>query len=344
MPRPRFTLLLLNYNGQRLLEQYLPSVLRAARAGGDEVMVVDNCSTDDSAALAERMGARVLALRTNRFLANLTEGARAASNPLLVILNNDVEVAEDFLEPLALHFQDPQVFSVGCRVMDIDRVTVQVARVSGFFENGLIRPVHFIQQLLDPAPQRTALTLYTPGGACAVRRDRFLEIGGYDPLFLPLYWEDVDLCYAAWRRGWKSLYEPESVVVHQHSATVKAGPRTDWIGVSTLKNHFVLTWKNVSDPGILLQSVRSFAWMWRQGLRGQERWRLKALSQVLRQLPALVRRRRQLLPHAVVPDREILPVHVPGLVRAGLGRQGTYPGDLWTVREIEEGLQRALGL
>ena len=63
-------------------------------------------------------------------------------------------------------------------------------------------------------------TLFASGGHSAYRRDRFLEMGGFDPLFAPFYWEDVDLCYRAWKRGWKILFEPRSAVLHDHQSTI----------------------------------------------------------------------------------------------------------------------------
>ena len=53
----------------------------------------------------------------------------------------------------------------------------------------------------------------------AVDRNKFVELGGFNRLFAPAYCEDVDLCFRAWRRGWRCIYEPDSDVWHRHQAT-----------------------------------------------------------------------------------------------------------------------------
>lgn len=331
------SLLVLNHQGRAYLEEFLPSVVRAARSGGHEVVVVDNASTDGSREAAWRLGADcVLAYPDNRYLMALNDAAREARHDLLVFLNNDLEVAAGFLPPLLRHFRDPQVFAVGCRILEPDGRTLQMGSTAGFFSNGLLHAVYHLQHL-EPAPDHDGprLTLYPPGGACMVRRDRFLDLGGFDPLFHPIYMEDVDLGYAAWRRGWKVVYEPASVVVHLHGATMRRAEVPERIRQIRLKNEFMLVWKNVSDRRILAQSFRTWARLVRESLAGQEKWRLPALAEAARLLPQVVRRRRELLPHVVLADREILPLHVQGIVRAGLGRAAAYPGDVWDSAALE---------
>jgi len=294
-------LLVLNHNGRDLLEQYLPSVLKAA--GPARVVVVDNASTDSGPDLAERMGAEVLRRGCNDFLMGLNHAACLIPADVLVMLNNDLEVAPDFLPPLLQHFEDSSVCSVGCKIMDPDRVRVQMARTLGRFCQGLLEPVYMIEQLLEPEGSQALPTLYTPGGACAVDRLKFLELGGFHPLMHPIYSEDVDLGYSAWRRGWRNLYEPRSVVVHQHAATTSRMFTREWLDRNQLKNKLMVTLKNVSDGRILRQFARSCAWIARQGLRTRQNWKARAILQMLGQMPGVCRYRSTLPLRGVIPDR-----------------------------------------
>lgn len=323
------TLLVLNHNGSALLQRYLPSVLEAARPGGHPVVVVDNRSTDDSREVARRLGAEVLPLEANDFLVGLNEGVRRARTPVVLTLNNDVKVRPDFLGYLLEHFRDPGVFAVGCKVLYEDGRGVQMARVTGRFYHGLLDPVQMVGPLQEPDEAGPQPTLYAGAGACAYHRERFLELGGFDRLYLPLYWEDVDLCYAAWRRGWRSLYDPRAVIVHADAATTGALTSRRWREQVMLRNQFLLAWKNFDDPGLIFASLRTWFWQVRRAAREPgERWRLRPLFQALRRLP-YARMRRRRMPAAAIPDREVCPLFVPGKVRWGLGRGACHPGDVW---------------
>src|SRR4051812_45815990 len=89
-----------NWNGAKLLAEFLPSVF-AQTVAPARVVIVDNGSTDGSRNVARRMGAEVISLDHNRgFAAAVNHGVRATSEPLIAIVNNDVRLAPDWLERL----------------------------------------------------------------------------------------------------------------------------------------------------------------------------------------------------------------------------------------------------
>lgn len=326
---PSCAVLVLNYQGQDILARHLPSVVEAARPAGHRVIVVDNGSTDGSREVAEGLGCEFLACAENRFLVSLNQAAREVDAEVIFTLNNDLSVEPDCFERMRAHFAHPRVFGVTARTFWIeDRATLQFARTTGRFEHGLIDPVHHVGWLTEDPDRGPAPTLYCGGGSAAWRRSVFLELGGFDPLFHPLYWEDVDLSYSAWRRGWISLYDPAAVVYHADSTTVKRNLENRRVDQIKLRNRYLLSWKNLDDPGLLWKSLRT----WAHELRGcrdpRHRWKLPALLGAARRAPRALWR-RSALPPAVIPDREILPELIPGWIRAGLGRATPFPGDLW---------------
>ena len=100
--------------------------------------------------------------------------------------------------------------------------------------------------------QEGALTLDACGGAAAYRRTMFVELGGFDPLYRPGYYEDLDLSYRAWARGWTVVYEPRSRAFHKTSASMLA--RYGDTGKARLlyRNHLLFTVKNIGGAGFLL--------------------------------------------------------------------------------------------
>src|SRR5687768_13814168 len=131
-----------NSNGRDLLERYLPSVISAAEAlPGSEVVVVDNGSTDGSAAfLRDRFPqVRTLALERNLgFGGGSNAGFRHARNDIVVLLNSDMRVEPSFLAPLVSGFNDEKVFAVSCQIFfsDPDKLREETGLTQGWWEGG----------------------------------------------------------------------------------------------------------------------------------------------------------------------------------------------------------------
>ena len=116
----RASVVIPNWNGRDLLEKYVPSVVAAtSHRQGNEIIVVDNASRDGSAEFVESNfpNVRVLRMRENLgFGGGSNAGFRAARNGIVVLLNSDMRVAEDFLQPLLDGFSDADVFAVSCQI------------------------------------------------------------------------------------------------------------------------------------------------------------------------------------------------------------------------------------
>jgi GT2 family glycosyltransferase/glycosyltransferase involved in cell wall biosynthesis len=244
-----------NWNGRELLEQCLPSVVEAVRSDGwdHEIIVVDNHSTDDSVRFlkANYPEVKVLELDRNRgFAGGCNAGAAASQNEIIVFLNNDMIVDRGFLRPLLDGFSDERVFAVSSQIYfwDAEKRREETGQTRGFFKLGFLQVVHDEPGDAD----RTRPVFYAGGGSSAFDRDKFLALGGFDELFQPFYWEDTDVSYRAWKRGWKVLYEPRSVVHHKHRGTIGKTYDADFTHKAINRNHFLFMWKNFTDPGLLL--------------------------------------------------------------------------------------------
>ncbi len=238
-----------NWNGRDLLERYLPSIVEALAGNPDnEIIVVDNGSSDGSVAMMQERfpSVRVLALDRNLgFGGGSNAGFRAAKNDIVVLLNSDMRVQPDFLAPLLAGFTDEQVFAVSCQIFfsDPDKLREETGLTQGWWENGGLR----VRHRDDPAIQDLYPCFYGGGGSCAFDRRKFLELGGFDELLRPFYLEDTDLGYLAWKRGWKVLYQPRSVVFHEHRGTIGKKFSQSQIDLVLTKNFILFCWKNVHE-------------------------------------------------------------------------------------------------
>ena len=295
-----------NWNGKDLLEKYLPSVIDAM--GDNEVSVVDNGSTDGSADFVRQRfpAVKLLALPKNLgFGGGSNAGFRAAGNDIVVLLNSDMRVAPDFLAPLLEGFADPDVFAVSCQIFfsDPGKLREETGLTQAWWQDGGLR----VRHRLDSEIKDLYPCFYGGGGSCAFDRNKFLELGGFDPLLEPFYLEDTDLGYMAWKRGWKVLYQPRSVVYHEHRGTIGKRFREDYIQGVLKKNFLLFCWKNIHEWRRL---GPHFCFAWAGALLAvifgdvQGRPNFVGLWRAFRQLPQAVRSRWRARSLARIDDTE----------------------------------------
>ena len=248
MGADRTHILVLNYNGRALLEECLPSVVAAARRSPVPcgVSVVDNGSSDDSIAfLAGRWPGVGVYREPNRGLASFNHVLPRLDEHVVLLLNNDVKLADDAVEPLVRSvsghsdalFAAPLCWDFEGR--EYEGMRTRVRSRFGMVQ-GLCRvPGH--ERELD----RPGLTA-SAGPVLAVDRAKFLALGGYDPVYFPGRIEDLDLGFRGWMAGWSGYYVPESVAYHRGFGSF--GPAFGGSGCDRLayRNTLIFAWKNLA--------------------------------------------------------------------------------------------------
>jgi len=176
------TVVIPSWNGRELLARYLPSVVAALAANpGNEIIVVDNGSTDDSAACVRAQFPQVKLLALDRnlgFGGGSNAGFREAKNDVVVLLNNDMRVEPDFLAPLLEGFADPAVFAVSCQIFfkDPNKIREETGLTQGWWQDGALR----VRHRTDPAVAGLFPGFYGGVVSCAFYRGKFLSLGGFD--------------------------------------------------------------------------------------------------------------------------------------------------------------------
>jgi GT2 family glycosyltransferase len=235
-------LVILNYNGRHHLEHLLPTALREAENYGPDcqVVVLDNRSTQDDVAWVAREfpEVKVWVAPRNEYLFSYNEYAKQSDAEILVLLNNDLKLCENFLPPLLRHFSSPDVFSVGATSLDWEGKEFTCGPSVLTYQNG------FYDWKYDCSRQELCHTFFTSGGFMAVDRRKFLELGGFDRLYYPAYVEDVDVCFRAWRRGWRCIFEPNSMVLHREGGSWKKVKNSS-VDVKLLRNSLIFQWLNL---------------------------------------------------------------------------------------------------
>lgn len=308
------------WNGRQLLERFLPSVEDSARnyrrvsSADVELVVVDDGSTDDSVewltgrARTSDVPMRVIALDRNRgFALACNNGVTAARHPLVLLLNNDVALDAGAIAPLVSRFdrrdQSAPLFAAHCRVVDFDTNATSGTGQLGRFRRGFIR----VHDAYEPAGDEARLwpSIFASGGTSMFHRERFLELGGFDPLFAPFYYEDVELSYRAWKRGLTVAYVPESLARHRFSSTIGTQPQQRIRRISQ-RNRLFLHWIHLHDIPWL---VRHLVWVGVLFVTAPATLRFDFMGAVIdaaRHLPDLRARRRKERGLARRTDRDVM--------------------------------------
>jgi len=305
------SLVIPNWNGRDLLERFLPTWLAAIENHpGSEVIVVDNGSEDGSAdwIASHYPQVRVLALPKNLgFGGGSNAGFRAARNDIVVLLNSDIRVEADFLAPLLAGFTDASVFAVSCQIFlgDPAKRREETGLTEGWWQDGMLRVGH----REDNAVDTLFPCLYGGGGSCAFDRRKFLALGAFDELLAPFYLEDTDLGFMAWKRGWKVLYQPASVVHHEHRGTIGKRFSAAYIDSILQKNFILFAWKNIHEWSKLTGSfifalAGSVVSAWSGNAPG--RYNARGILRAALQLPGALRSRWLARSLAAITDSEVL--------------------------------------
>lgn len=254
----KISIVIPNYNGRRLLEKNLPILARHAVTGlcEVEIIVVDDGSTDASAAFVRESFPRIKVLEqgvNQGYILACNRGVREAGGEIVYLLNSDVEVCAGFLDPVILAFKK-DVFAVTSAEVDprgpdaTGRVSIPLVK----FKLGIF---WYWYEELPKGSSEPVEALTVSGGHTAYDRKAFLELGGYDYLFRPLYAEDGDVCWRAWKKGLKSLIAPKSKVIHECQATMSKLLSPERLKRIHWKNRFLLTWKDLTCGWLIFKHL-----------------------------------------------------------------------------------------
>jgi len=247
----KFSIIIITWNGIRLLKEFLPSVI-ASEYADFEIIVADNHSDDETVAWVREYAPEVKVVELDRnygYAGGNNRAAAAATGDILLFLNNDVAVTKNWLAPLSDTFRNG--------VADIVQPKLRSWRDPDYFEyagacGGYIDRLGFpfcrgrlfdtVEKDVGQYDQQVPL-LWATGAALAIRREVFLDLGGFDEEF-EFHMEEIDLCWRAQKAGYRCTIQPESVVYHLGGGSLaKSNPRKTYYNY---RNSLLMLVKNCS--------------------------------------------------------------------------------------------------
>ena len=223
----KLAIVILNWNGQTLLERYLPGVLQYS--GDAQVCVADNASTDDSVAYLQEHFPQVTLVQNPEnwgFTKGYNEALKSIEADIYCLLNSDVEVTPNWLEAIVHTFKEnDDIAIIQPKILDLlKKDYFEYAGAAGGFLDQLGYPFcrgRIFQSLeKDEGQYNKPTEIFWATGACMfIRREVFEELGGFDEDYFA-HQEEVDLCWRAHNKGYKVYYVPDSHVFHLGGSTL----------------------------------------------------------------------------------------------------------------------------
>lgn len=212
---PLVTVIVPVYNAWPYTEACLQSLSASTDKCALEVLVVDDASTDQTAAsLARIAGVHVINNQANLgFIGSCNAGAAQARGEYLVFLNNDTTVTSGWLDTLLQTFETfPDAGLVGAKLIYPDGTLQEAGGI--IFSDGTGWNFGRGEDPSLPQYEYVRETDYISGAAICLRKSLFEELGCFDSHYAPAYYEDTDLAFKVREAGYQVIYQPHSVVVH----------------------------------------------------------------------------------------------------------------------------------
>lgn len=251
----RTAVVILNWNGKSFLEKFLPNVLAHSKEA--EVYVADNASTDGSVDFVRTRHPEVTIVETGGnygYAGGYNKGLKNLTEDIFVLLNSDVEVTENWLEPIVSLFEDDErVAACQPKILQYNRKDhFEYAGAAGGYIDRFGFPFcrgrMFDQVEEDNGQYDNQREVFWATGACMfIRSSVYKEFGGLDDDFFA-HMEEIDFCWRVQRAGYKVMVEPASMVYHVGGGTLsKSNP---WKTFLNFRNGLELLAKNLPKSSL----------------------------------------------------------------------------------------------
>ena len=251
----KIAVVILNWNGVKLLEQFLPSVIRFSE--GATIYVADNDSTDNSVAFVTENFPTVKIVKNSGnhgFAKGYNDALQHIDAEIYALVNSDIEVTENWLQPILDTFErEKQTAIIQPKILDFkNKEYFEYAGAAGGFIDKygfpFCRGRIFDTVEKDNGQYNDNIELFWASGACFfIRKNVYHELGGFDESFFA-HQEEIDLCWRAANEGHIIKYNSQTVVYHVGGATLQQGnPKKTYLN---FRNSLLMMVKNLPKRGL----------------------------------------------------------------------------------------------
>tara|TARA_R110002124_G_scaffold90118_3_gene230055 strand:+ start:1239 stop:2231 length:993 start_codon:yes stop_codon:yes gene_type:complete len=250
---------ILNWNGKALLEQFLPSVIKYSNDA--QIYVADNASIDDSVAFVSEHFPMVKLIQNTEnsgYAKGYNNALKRVEEPLLCLLNSDIEVTENWLKPILDEFNtDVNTAIIQPKILDYkNKSHFEYAGAAGGFIDKYGYPYCrgriFDTLEEDKGQYNDTKTIFWASGACFfIRNSVFKTLNGFDKSYFA-HIEEIDLCWRAFNTNYQTKYVGTSTVYHVGGATLSnTNPKKTYLN---FRNSLFTLVKN-TDSNVFIRTV-----------------------------------------------------------------------------------------
>lgn len=246
----KIAVVILNWNGTKLLEQFLPSIVKYSPEA--DIYLADNASTDDSVAFVKANFPTIKIIENESnfgFAQGYNEGLKSIDADIYALVNSDIEVTENWLKPIIETFEnEPKTAIIQPKILDFkNKNYFEYAGAAGGFMDKygymFCRGRIFETLERDNGQYDDNCEIFWASGACFfIRSSVYKEMKGFDADFFA-HQEEVDLCWRAFNKGHRIKYNSQSVILHVGGATLQHGnPKKTFLN---FRNSLLMMVKNL---------------------------------------------------------------------------------------------------
>jgi GT2 family glycosyltransferase len=253
----KISVVILNWNGAKLLDQFLPSVIENSPAEIAEIVVADNGSSDNSVALLQEKFPTVKLILLDKnygFAEGYNRAIQLIDSEYTVLLNSDVEVTRNWLDrPIEILDNEMNIAAVQPKILaERNRTYFEYAGAAGGFMDKYGYPfcrgriLNTVEK--DSGQYDNQIDVLWASGACLfVRTDIYKREGGLDGGFFA-HQEEIDLCWRLRSRGYRIVCTSQSAVYHVGGATLQVeSPHKTFLN---FRNNLLMLYKNLPDKDL----------------------------------------------------------------------------------------------
>ncbi len=176
------------------------------------------------------------------FSGNIERGIQKSVGEILFLLNSDMYLEKGFFGTFLNHFQSKDLFALTPMIKEPNDSNGSLKKLKISFQKAQVQ----FFNLSDPQSNQPAYIPYANGGGSFFRSQTYHDLGGFDSVFNPYYWEDTDLGYRAWKMGWKIIYDPNIGLKHDHQASI-GNEKKQKVQRTKARNQSLFIWRNLTD-------------------------------------------------------------------------------------------------